>query len=60
MEVSAKDQDHVRNGIVNLKGTIEEWYKNGWIPRNARDEAFLQLKRIDQVCNGKDDDTTKL
>jgi hypothetical protein len=51
MEVSAKDQDHVRNGIVSLKGIIQEWYENNWIPRNARDDAFLQLKRIDQVCN---------
>ena len=54
MEVSAKDQDQVRNGIVSLKGIIQEWYENSWIPRNARDEAFTQLKRIDNVCKDKE------
>jgi hypothetical protein len=55
MEVTAKDQDKVRNGIVILEGMILKWYKFNRITKGEKDEAFLQLKRIDSVCKVKDE-----
>jgi hypothetical protein len=53
MEVSAKDQDKVRNGIQALEGFILKLYKDNRITHSEREDAFNQLKRIDKVCNAR-------
>jgi hypothetical protein len=50
MEISAKDQDKIRNGIQSLKGLILELYKNNRITHAEKEDAFYQLQRIDNVC----------
>jgi hypothetical protein len=53
MEVSAKDQDKVRNSIQALEGFILKLYKDNRITHAEREDAFNQLKRIDKVCNAR-------
>jgi hypothetical protein len=52
MQVTAADQDNVRNGIQCLEGILRKWYKAEKIDRHELDEANKELKRIDKVCNG--------
>jgi hypothetical protein len=51
MQVTVADQDQVKDGIRNLKGLLTSWYIDDKISRPERDEAFIQLQRIDKVCN---------